>query len=228
MSTRLRSQRPAPPTTIPTMATTMSSPMASRIGLEPLRSATVAMAMATVTTGAAMPSLSPLSTLRMRWILAGTDGSLMTWWPRSASVGASTAPMISARPIEIPGKRPSASAVPATMDSGRPTARSRRTAGESCSTWRMRSVDAALNRTSASVTSVRRPRAEEPGSSSLMTPMPAPPIRAPMATNVNAAEIDRRASHPATRLYRPTASNTRPRPISRLSSKPVTSLPAWP
>ena len=52
--------------------------------------------MKSTTNGVAMPSLSPLSTLRMRRIRIGTAGLVTTGSPRAASVGARIAPMSSA------------------------------------------------------------------------------------------------------------------------------------
>ena len=81
-------------------------------------------AKATITTGVAMPSLSPLSTLRVCRIRFGTRRSDITAEPRAASVGASAAP--SSRAYQ--GLTPSsvtAAKVPRAMVRGSPTASSR-------------------------------------------------------------------------------------------------------
>ena len=65
-------------------------------------SAAAAPAMATVTTGVAMPSLSPLSTFSTRRTRSGTAGSVITAAPSAASVGASAAPTSSAIQTPMP------------------------------------------------------------------------------------------------------------------------------
>ena len=90
-----RSRRPPPPpSTMPSTAPSRR-PSSARPGVEcPARPASAAMpARATITTGVAMPSLRPLSTLSVCRIRFGTRRSDITAEPRAASVGASAAPI---------------------------------------------------------------------------------------------------------------------------------------
>ena len=80
-----------------------------------------------MTTGVAMPSLRPLSTLISRRIREGTAGLVTTGTPSAASVGASAAPISSASHMPSPGNSQAASPQPAAMVSGRPTASRRST-----------------------------------------------------------------------------------------------------
>ena len=81
--------------------------------------------MASMTTGVAIPSLRPLSTVISRRIREGTAGLVTTGMPSAASVGASAAATSSASHTPSPGNSHTASSQPARMVSGRPTPSSR-------------------------------------------------------------------------------------------------------
>jgi hypothetical protein len=84
-------------------------------------SADAAPAIATMTTGVAIPSLRPLSTVISRRIREGTAGLVTTGTPSAASVGANAAAIGRASHRPIPGNSNTASSQPAKMVSGRPT-----------------------------------------------------------------------------------------------------------
>jgi hypothetical protein len=73
-----------------------------------------------MTTGVAIPSFRPLSTVINRRVLDGTAGSLTTGVPSAASVGARAAPTRRASQVPSPGRCQAASAQPASTVSGRP------------------------------------------------------------------------------------------------------------
>ncbi len=116
-------------------------------------SAVPAPARATDTNGVAMPSLSPLSTLISRRILAGTTGLAIIPAPSAASVGAKAAPTIRANQMLVIPVSASASSVPRAIVSGSPIPSSRRykprSARSPCSPTR----DASQNNTSTRVIS---------------------------------------------------------------------------
>ena len=78
-----------------------------------------------VTTGVAMPSLSPLSTLSARRNRSGTRRSLITCALSAASVGARAAPRNPARAHGNESNIRAATMPPRAIDSGRPMPRSR-------------------------------------------------------------------------------------------------------
>src|SRR5580693_3581037 len=117
---------PAPPASPPTSTPSASSATAAPGPMLAACSAVAAPAMATKTTGVAIPSLSPLSMLSSRRIRAGTAGFTITPAPRAASVGARAAPTSRASQTFMPLKSASASSIPRPIVSGSPTPSSRR------------------------------------------------------------------------------------------------------
>ena len=81
--------------------------------------------MANSTNGVQSPSLSPLSTLRIRRTRTGTTGLSTVAAPRPASVGATAAASSSSIISGTSGKTATPSSHPAAMVSGSPTSRSR-------------------------------------------------------------------------------------------------------
>ena len=106
-------------------------------------------AMHSVTTGVAMPSLRPLSTLRTRRTRAGRRWSAITAALRAASVGAREAPISPASASGMLGNTSTASTVPATIDSGRPTPSRRPVSGRSRRAAISGTLDASANSSSA-------------------------------------------------------------------------------
>ena len=86
--------------------------------------------MQNVTTGVAMPSFRPLSTFSTRRTRTGRRSSAMTDALSAASVGARLAAISPARASGRLGNRTTATAVPATIDSGSPMASSRAVSGQ--------------------------------------------------------------------------------------------------
>src|SRR5580693_887269 len=117
---------PAPPASPPTSTPSASSATAAPGPVLAACSAVAAPAMATKTTGVAIPSLSPLSMLSSRRIRAGTAGFTITPAPRAASVGARAAPTSRASQTFMPLKSASASSIPRPIVSGSPIPSSRR------------------------------------------------------------------------------------------------------
>ena len=99
----------------------------------PMPSTVAVAAMQNVTTGVAMPSLRPLSTFSTRRTPIGSRSSAITEALSAASVGARLAAIRPASASGRLGKSTTASAVPATIDSGSPIASSRAVSGRS---WR--------------------------------------------------------------------------------------------
>ena len=159
----MTSQPPPPPTAAPISRPSASSATAVPGPVLAACSAVAAPAMATSTSGVAIPSLRPLSTLISRRILAGTAGLTIMPAPRAASVGASAAPMSRASQMSLTPGRMNASSVPRPMASGRPMPSSRRHSPRSARNWCSPTRDASENSTSASVASARTFTTSLPG-----------------------------------------------------------------
>ena len=115
------SRPPITPAATPARAPKPICRAASSIQSEaPPADSVTATASSTVTTGTAIPSLSPLSTLRVWRILTGSRRSLTTACPSAASVGANTAASSAASIMLRPGTTTTASPVPARIVNGRP------------------------------------------------------------------------------------------------------------
>src|ERR1700683_967118 len=117
---RARIQPAARPAPTPMRAPTPISRRAWRSGplvppLSPMRMATVS-----DTSGAMMPSLRPLSTLRARRIRLGTEAFVTMPAPRPASVGARHAAARTANQVVRPPKKKWANRAPKTTVSGSP------------------------------------------------------------------------------------------------------------
>src|SRR5690242_13318672 len=164
------------------MHTPTSTPSASSAAAAPgptlaACSAVAAPAMATTTTGVAIPSLSPLSTLSSRRILAGTAGFTITPAPRAASVGARAAPTSRASQMLMPWKSASASRTPRPIVRGSPIPSSRRHRPTSARRSRSLTRDASENRTRTRVISASAFTSSEEGAYTLSSWV-APPSEA--------------------------------------------------
>src|SRR5436190_1776981 len=107
-----------------------------------------------MTTGVTMPSLRPLSTLRMLRTIGGTAGLVMTAAPSAASVGARAAPTSRASQTSKLSNMPAASSQPMTTVSGRAKTRSRTNTFASARSSAGRTREASENSTQTRVTSV--------------------------------------------------------------------------
>ena len=150
------SRPPTKATAAPTPTPITSSPIAphpSSCSPATTPSAVAAAAMQNVTTGVAMPSLRPLSTLRTRRTRAGRRSSPITDALSAASVGARLAAIRPARASGRLGNRTTATAVPARIDSGRPMANKRPVSGRSRRAAAGGTAEASPNSNRASVSS---------------------------------------------------------------------------
>ena len=163
------SHPPRAPAAAPTPAP-MSSSTAALPGAAALSSpaAAAAPAIATITTGVAMPSLRPLSTVISWRIRDGTAGFVTTGIPRAASVGASAAPTRRASHSPNWGKNQRARAHPNTIVSGRPAPSSRTyrpTSRRNCCRGRRAASEKSTQTSVSSSIGVRPSGGEEPSTS---------------------------------------------------------------
>ena len=195
---RMDRATPRPPR-YPTAAPARGPSVTCRVAKEsqwarpPLSPVASAKAIATRTTGRAIPSLRPLSTLRPWRIRTGTSRLLTTACPSAASVGARTAPMRTASQSPRPGRIVQAARAPAATVRGRPMPSSR--AGRLPSSRRCaRSMRAAsVKSTSTSVSSVRPSSRPLPESSHPSCPSANPsPTKAMEARRRRAPASERR------------------------------------
>ena len=147
------SHPPPAPTATPIASPIASSSSAATGPLWAASSVAATPAIATSTTGVAIPSLSPLSTLISRRIRAGTAGLTIMLAPSAASVGASAAPTSNASQISPYPGRASASKVPRPIVSGSPMPSSRTHRPASARRLRRPTREASENSTRASVAS---------------------------------------------------------------------------
>ena len=117
---RARSHPATKPAATPTTAPTPISPSAWMTGPWPLLDSPARMATANETSGATMPSLSPLSTLRVRRIRLGTNRLVTMPAPSPASVGARHAAARTANHTPSPPKTRRTASAPRTTVKGSP------------------------------------------------------------------------------------------------------------
>ena len=111
--------------------------------------------MQNVTTGVAIPSLSPLSTLSTLRTPTGSRSSAMTEALNAASVGARLAAIKPASATGKLGNTTIATAMPATIERGSPIPSRREVRGRSCRAAATGTADASANSSKASVISAR-------------------------------------------------------------------------
>ena len=149
-----RSRPPPPaPTAMPTTTPIASSSTACPGPAPPSPSTEAAPAIARTTTGVAIPSLRPLSTVISRRIRDGTALFVTTGTPSAASVGAKAAATSRASQRSSPGRSQTATAHPSRIVRGRPkpSSRTQRPRSYRSSETRMRA--ASEKRTHTRVTS---------------------------------------------------------------------------
>jgi hypothetical protein len=149
-----RSRPPPPaPTATPTTTPIASSSSACPGPTPPSPSTEAAPAIARTTTGVAIPSLRPLSTVISRRIRDGTALFVTTGIPSAASVGANAAATSRASQRSSPGRSHTARAHPSRIVRGRPKPSSRIQRPRSCRRSDTRMRAASENRTHTRVTS---------------------------------------------------------------------------
>ncbi len=214
-----RSQPPRTPVVTPTSRPNpiCSSPNRTQVPALPLSISTAARARQTVTTGAAIPSLSPLSTLRAWRMRTGIDRSVTTAWPRAASVGARIEARRAASHTDRSVSRRSPAPRPAAMVRGMPMPSSRPGSCASLRASRRSMRVASVKRTRARVTSASTSRM----AASTSTPSrsrPSPPMRIPKATKAMGPDTRLRAARADTSPNPTTSRATMARSRSRDST----------
>ena len=212
------SPTPSTPTTAPTRTPSASSATARASGLAswpPIPSPAAATVRVNTTTGVAMPSLRPLSTLMTRRHRCGTRRSLITGALSAASVGARAAPTKPASAHVRSSRSTAAPTAPSTIESGSPIPSSRAGKARSCRSRATLTCAASENRSRASVVSTRR-CIRGTSTSTASTPHPGLARTYPQARNTSAVGTLKRSRRCETTAHASTRSIRTAKPTSSM------------